>query len=193
MSADLQGSLICWAFVIILMALFAAALFRPERIRQRPRFRAAAILLAVAMFLECVGPFLFPPLLDVPEMDGNTKRTEFPASGGVKRAEALASRMRDHLDALKVISLFQHVILAVALLIGLSAFFDATPASGQQPIRNIGAPPGPQMAEEQQAAPRPRIGEDACACLSCGMRIPPDAAQCPGCGWTWGNGGAASG
>jgi hypothetical protein len=40
------------------------------------------------------------------------------------------------------------------------------------------------------ATERP-AGDDVC--LSCGQRIPPEASQCPACGWTWGNEGAVSG
>jgi hypothetical protein len=56
---------------------------------------------------------------------------------------------------------------------------------------------GPESTETELARLKERIAEleqrkregkgpppDACGL--CGQRIPPDAAQCPACGWTWG-------
>jgi len=98
------------------------------------------------------------------------------------RSESLASGMQDYMTAPKVIGVLQHGALAAALLVALSALFEPTTASGERPTRWAEAPLRSRMAEERKPAPRPQT-EDAC--LSCGQRIPPDAAKCPACGWTW--------
>lgn len=180
MNIDLQGSLGFWVFLVVLIALFSAALFRPDRIRQRPRVWVAAGLLAVILFLECVGPLFSSSSLRVSQTAGGAMRVDLQASG-----------MQDYLTAVKVIGVVQHGLLAVAVLIALSAFFEGTAASGDRSTRRAEARSRPRMAEERQPAPRQRTEEDAC--LSCGQRIPPDAGKCPACGWTWESEDAASG
>jgi hypothetical protein len=180
MSVDLQGSLRFWVFLIVLVALFSAALFRPERIRRRARLWIAAGLLAFILFLECIAPLFFSPSL-----------AGSPSSGGATRVDSLSSGVQDYLTAVKVIAVLQHGALAVAVLVALSAFFDAPLASGERPARRVEAVSRQRTEGARQPTPRPRPVEDAC--LSCGQRIPPDAGKCPACGWTWGTGEAASG
>ena len=169
MSVDLHGGLRFWVFLIVLVTLFSAAFFRPERIRQRARFWNAAGLLAFMLFLECVAPLFFSPALGT--------------IGGAIKLDSLTAGMQDYLNAVKVIGVLQHAALAAAVLIALSAFFDGAEVSGKPPRRPeaITRP----RSEEVQQSPRVRMAEDAC--MSCGQRIPLEASKCPACGWSWGN------
>ena len=200
MSVDLHGGLRFWVFLIVLVTLFSAAFFRPERIRQRARFWNAAGLLAFMLFLECVAPLFFSPALGT--------------IGGAIKLDSLTAGMQDYLNAVKVIGVLQHAALAAAVLIALSAFFDGAEVSGKPPRRPEAvarpqseevqeSPPRVRMAEvsgnpprrpeavarprseEVQQSPRVRMAEDAC--MSCGQRIPLEASKCPACGWSWGN------
>jgi hypothetical protein len=203
MSTDLLGALRFWVFFVVLVALFSAALFRPDRIRQGARLWMAAGLLAFTLFLECVAPLFFSPSLGPAQ-----------TAGGAMRVDALASGMQAYLTAVKVIAVLQHGALAAALLLALSAFFDRTAASGERLPRRAEATPRPRTEETLQPAPRQRVKEEVPgflpppispaqpaprqpvkedACLSCGQRIPPDAAKCPACGWTWGKDEATGG
>jgi hypothetical protein len=137
-------------------------------------------LLAVIMFLDCVGTLFFSPSLVAPQ----TNR-------GAMRAESLTSEMRDYLTATKVIAVIQHCALAAAILIALSAVFDGTAASGNGPTATAKTDRGRHPSEESQRAPPPRLPENAC--LSCRQPIPLDADKCPVCGWSWGSEDAASG
>lgn len=173
MSVDVQGGLRFWVFLVVLVSLFTAALFRPERIRQRARVWIAAGLLAFVLFLECMAPLFFA-----------TPQGGSPFRGEAIQVDSLESGLQVYLTAVKVIAVLQHGALAVAVLIGLSAFFDAPVASGEQPVRRVEAGPRPRTEEVRQPTPRLRGAEGAC--LSCGQRIPPDVAKCPACGWTCG-------
>jgi hypothetical protein len=180
MSLDLQGSLRFWVFLIVLIVLFLAVLFRPERIRQWPRLWWAASLLAIILFLDGVPPLFFSPSL------GGT-----PAAGAATRMETLMAATQEYLTAVKVITFLQHAGLAAALLFAFSAFFDVRVPSDQRVPRKAEPAPPPRTDAVRPAAPSPRTGEDTC--LSCGQRIPPDAARCPACGWTWSNEETANG
>src|SRR5205807_3381874 len=51
--------------------------------------------------------------------------------------------------------------------------------------------PGVEHHSEEEAShgqsgeAREPVPEDTC--LACGAKVPPEAARCPACGWTWGN------
>jgi len=173
MTVDLHGSLRLWVFLVVLVALFSAALFRPERILQPIRLWIAAGLLAFILLLECVAPLFFSPSLG----------TSLSA-GGASKWSSLASEMQVYLNAVKVIGVFQHGALAAAVLVALSTFFDRATFSWERPPRKSEAGAQPRTEAVQEPLRR-QTAEDAC--LSCGQRIPPDASECPACGWTWSN------
>ena len=194
MSIDLQGNLRFWVFLVVLIAQFSAALFRPDRIQQRPRFWLAAGLLAFTLFIECVAPLFFSP-----------SPGASPTSG-----------MQAYLTAVKVITVLQHGCLAAALFMATFCLFirgDCCIQGATYPQARGGAGMGPAGGQRRciqeatypqargnspsadgrgtAATPPKRVAENAC--LSCGQRIPPNAAKCPACGWTWANEEAASG
>ena len=181
MGMDLQGSLRLWAFLVVLTALFVAAIFRPHRIRNWPLLWVAAGLLAAILFLDCVAPLFFSP--------SALKVTV----GGAMPPESLTSEMRgeirDDLTAMKVIAVVQHCGLAAAILVAFIALCDGPAAPGRGPTATETAGQGRHRSEE--SPPAPRLPEDAC--LSCGQRIPVGADKCPACGWTWGREDASSG
>ena len=179
MGMDLQGSLRVWAFLVVLTALFVAAIFRPHRIRNWPLLWVAAGLLATILFLDCVAPLFFSP-------------SAFKVTvGGAMSTESLTSEIRDYLTVMKIIAVVQHCGLAAAILVGFIALYDGRAASGRRPTATETAGRGRHRSEESPPAARPRLPEDAC--LSCGQRMPIDADKCPACGWTWGSDDASSG
>lgn len=173
------------AFLVVLIALFAAALFRPERIRQRQRFLAAGAFLAVVLLLEGIGPFFFT----VPDAVSRSMSKEVPLPPALVWSEVEQARQRS-----KILLLLQESALAAALFAALSAFFQEISVSeeryrsgspfSQPPVKEHGPTPGADRPRSDEMPAKPKaVPEDTC--LSCGQRIPPSATACPACGWTW--------
>lgn len=169
-SLESGGDLRVFVFLAILVALLAAAIWQPQRIRQRGRYHATACLLAFYLVVECVALIVFPA-------SSMTSLMLAQSSADLMRVSADVSTS---FFAMKFVAVCQYLLLATSLLTTVAAFSEPDPNSESiiWRLKNLFITPLETTREEAR-------GTDTC--LKCGGDLSPDSDSCRDCGWTWQN------
>ena len=141
---------------VSLLALFAAAVFQPHRIKS-----TAACWIAVVLF----SFVLVLPTFGLAALGTEAAGRSAPSAGGF-------------VAALTVLTFVSRVLLAAGLV---ATAFALLP--NPMPLIQRFATSENQPGVGQEPNPAQPVQENAC--LSCGQPIPPEASKCLNCGWNW--------